>query len=241
MTLNNGSKDALPGPRLAATVTVLPPLKAILFDLDGTLIDTDNTAVDRLAGRLAPFLGRRAPATARWLLMQAETPGNLLMTLLDWLGLDERLMTTTDRLRRRRGVYPADEFRLVPGVEPMLLTLKERFELAVVTTRSRYHINRFLESFPNLAPVFSATCGLQDSHRLKPHPYPIQLTAERLGLKAAECLMVGDTTVDIKAGRRAGAWTAGVLCGFGQRAELERAGAHLILETTADLVACLPE
>ena len=47
--------------------------------------------------------------------------------------------------------------------------------------------------------------------------------------------MVGDTTVDVHAARRAGAWSVGVLCGFGQRAELARAGAHLVLETTADL------
>jgi phosphoglycolate phosphatase len=47
--------------------------------------------------------------------------------------------------------------------------------------------------------------------------------------------MVGDTTVDVKAARRAGAWSAAVLCGFGERQELERAGAHVVLNSTADL------
>jgi phosphoglycolate phosphatase len=51
--------------------------------------------------------------------------------------------------------------------------------------------------------------------------------------------MVGDTQVDILAGRRAGAQTAGVLCGFGRRADLEKAGADAILETTADLPGLL--
>ena len=48
-------------------------------------------------------------------------------------------------------------------------------------------------------------------------------------------LMVGDTTVDVKTGRRAGAQTLGVLCGFGTEKELIRAGADLILASTADL------
>jgi phosphoglycolate phosphatase len=48
--------------------------------------------------------------------------------------------------------------------------------------------------------------------------------------------MVGDTAVDVKSARRAGAWSVAVLCGFGERKELERAGAHLILDSTADLL-----
>jgi N-acetyl-D-muramate 6-phosphate phosphatase len=49
--------------------------------------------------------------------------------------------------------------------------------------------------------------------------------------------MVGDTTVDILSARRAGAWAIGVLCGFGEERELWRAGAHMVLHTTADLLA----
>jgi len=48
--------------------------------------------------------------------------------------------------------------------------------------------------------------------------------------------MVGDTPVDIRAARRAGAWAIGVLCGFGEPRELRRAGAHLILPSTGDLL-----
>ena len=47
--------------------------------------------------------------------------------------------------------------------------------------------------------------------------------------------MVGDTPVDIQAGKKAGAQTVGVLCGFGTEKELLRAGADLILKTTSAL------
>jgi phosphoglycolate phosphatase len=64
-------------------------------------------------------------------------------------------------------------------------------------------------------------------------------SAHTLAVPVEACLMVGDTTVDILSGKRAGAQTAGVLCGFGERRELERMGANLILEHTADLEPAL--
>jgi phosphoglycolate phosphatase len=214
-------------------------IEAIFFDLDGTLIDTDDQAVERISGWLMPFFGQRAHSISRWLLMQSETPGNLLITILDKLGLDIQFMTFTDRLRRRRGVYPAAEFRLIDGVERLISSLRDNYRLGIVTTRSRYHIEQFKLLFPSIAGAFEVTMGLQDSEWLKPNPQPIFLAAERLGIPVENCLMVGDTTVDMKAGRRAGAWTVGVLCGFGQRSELERAGAHLILDSTSDLLQIL--
>ena len=211
-------------------------IEAILFDLDGTLIDTDDDAVASMGKRLRPFLGRHANRTARWFAMKAETPGNALITLLDILHLDEPLMGFTDKLRRWRGSYPAHEFRFIPSVDEMLLSLQGQYKVALVTTRSRYHIDAFLEQFPVETAVFHTTCGLQDTRRLKPHPAPVKLAAKRLGVPVEKCVMVGDTTVDVKSGCRAGAWSIGVLCGFGEPGELARAGAHLVLDSTADLI-----
>jgi phosphoglycolate phosphatase-like HAD superfamily hydrolase len=53
------------------------------------------------------------------------------------------------------------------------------------------------------------------------------------------CLMVGDTAADIRAGKAAGAQTVGVLCGFGQEPELRRAGADFILPQPSALVDVL--
>jgi phosphoglycolate phosphatase-like HAD superfamily hydrolase len=60
-----------------------------------------------------------------------------------------------------------------------------------------------------------------------------------MGVLPAECLMVGDTVVDIKSGKAAGAQTVGVLCGFGEEKELIKAGADVILETTPALIDLL--
>jgi phosphoglycolate phosphatase len=63
--------------------------------------------------------------------------------------------------------------------------------------------------------------------------------AQEKGIASENCLMVGDTTVDIRAGKAAGAQTVGVLCGFGTEKELRRAGADLILNHTYELMTVL--
>jgi phosphoglycolate phosphatase len=74
---------------------------------------------------------------------------------------------------------------------------------------------------------------------MKPHPQPLFFAAKAMGVEPAECLMIGDTTIDIRTGVSAGAQTVGVLCGFGTEGELRRSGAGLILRTTSDLLAVL--
>ncbi len=214
-------------------------IQAILFDMDGTLIDTDNQAVAKVARWLRPFLGQRSPRLARWLVMKFESPTNALITLADALHLDEPLKWfTTWQQSRRKDPFIAN-FAMIPGVLEMLHAIPEQVQLGIVTTRSRHQIEGFLAQFPDIAPRFEVTCGSQDTRRLKPHPSPIQEAARRLNLPESVCLMVGDTTVDMHSARRAGAWRVGVLCGFGQEGELRRAGAQLILRSTADLAEFL--
>jgi phosphoglycolate phosphatase-like HAD superfamily hydrolase len=108
----------------------------------------------------------------------------------------------------------------------------------VVTVRGARPTHAFLEQF-GLEPLFRVVATAQTTPHTKPYADPILWAARELGMPVEACLMVGDTTVDILAGKRAGAQTVAVLCGFGQRAELERAGASLILPETADLAGVL--
>ena len=97
---------------------------------------------------------------------------------------------------------------------------------------------RFLEQF-DLVHYFQAiVTGLSAPHT-KPFPDPVFLAAEMMGVKPEECLMIGDTTVDIRAGKAAGAQTVGVLCGFGEEQELLDMGADLILSTTPKVTEVL--
>ena len=213
-------------------------VEAVLFDLDGTLMDTDDQAVERLEHRLRRLHWPHAQRTARRLIMASETPGNALMTAIDVVGLDGPLMAFTNRLRRWRGLRTPVDFRIVDGAQEMLATLGKHYRLAVVTTRSLEEAEAFVDQH-DLHGTFELLVTRESTWRLKPHPAPIQYAARLLGVPVERCVMVGDTTVDVRSARRAGAWAVATLCGFGEREELERAGAHVILEHTAHLSSLL--
>jgi HAD superfamily hydrolase (TIGR01509 family) len=218
---------------MAAPLPSIPfdTIRAWFFDLDGTLMDTDDQSVERLAHRLR-FLGpARSHRLARRIVMMSETPMNSVATALDMVGVDP-LAFALQRLLRGGAPY---DFRMVAGVRPLLDHLAARYPLAVVSTRSRGAALAFLAQHA-LGDHFREVVTQESTRRLKPHPEPIRFAAAALELAPEDCIMVGDTTVDIHAARRAGAWAVGVLCGFGEEDELRRAGAHLILPSTSDLL-----
>ncbi len=211
---------------------------ALLFDLDGTLLDSDDQAVARLAGHVGR-LGLRDPQrAARRLVMAFETPGNSLVTALDVVGLDGMFAGLSERVKRWSGLRTRANFQPVPGTDAAVRALAEHYRLAVVTTRGRRDALAFLESC-GLRDLFPVVVTRESTWRLKPHPAPVLHAARALDVPPERCLMIGDTTVDVRAGRGAGAWAVGVLCGFGERRELERAGAHLVLSSPVDLLPIL--
>jgi phosphoglycolate phosphatase-like HAD superfamily hydrolase len=200
---------------------------AILFDIDGTLADSDDRMVDAIAHRLSRLRVRSPRRAARRLVMMFETPVNWAITALDRAGLGRLLPQ-----RVRQGHADAAVAGPVEGVPGMLRRMADRYPLAVVTTRSRPEAEHFLMR-SRLSSYFTAIIARGSSARLKPDPGPILHAARELNVPAERCLMVGDTTPDVLAARRAGAIAVAVLCGYGERRELERAGAHAIIEHTA--------
>jgi phosphoglycolate phosphatase len=216
----------------------LSAVDAVLFDLDGTLMDTDDQMVENLALRLQRLGLPRLYRVARRLVMVAETPANALMTVLDMLGLDAPLLGIWRWLGSLRGAAEEPDYRLMESAKAMLDSLRERYLLAIVTTRGREDAEAFLAQH-GLCESFEVVVTREDTWRLKPHPAPIHRAAERLGVPAERCVMVGDTTVDVRSARRAGAKAVAVTCGFGERKELERVRADVVLEHVSDLASLL--
>ena len=213
----------------------LARIQALCFDVDGTLSDTDDLYVEKF---LPFFRFSRNPArAARRFVMWAEAPGNLLMGLPDHLGLDDELHRLYDWLNHRFP-RPLKHFRLIPGVREMLESLSHRYPMAIVSARDDRTTRAFLDQF-GLASLFQVIVTAVTTEHTKPYPDTIYFAAEKMGVNPQNCLMIGDTTVDIRAGKSAGCQTVGVLCGFGERPELEKSGADLILDCTSDLTGAL--
>jgi N-acetyl-D-muramate 6-phosphate phosphatase len=208
-------------------------LKAILFDLDGTLVDTDDVDVGKWARRIARAYKdpAKADSAARKIVMATESPVNAAFTLLDFIGLDTLVVRLMIRLQ---GSGHLSDLPAVPDIDKALKRLAKHYQLGVVSTRSVGEAKLFISAL-GVSDAFKVYAGRDSTWRIKPHAEPVLFAARGLEVDPQQCLMVGDTTVDIKAGRRAGAWTCGVLCGYGERRELEQSGAHIILDNTAML------
>lgn len=219
----------------------LARIRALCFDVDGTLNDTDDQFVERFEPFFRPmrFLlpGQDSTRAARRFVMWSEAPGNALLGLSDTLGIDDELARLAGWLNRMRKPK-LRQFRPIPGVKEMLADLHKSYPLAVVSAREVENTLAFLKE-SGISQYFTCVAGAQTCDHTKPFPDPIIWAAKQMGVPPEACLMIGDTTVDIRAGKKAGAQTVGVLCGFGERAELERQGADLILENTPQLAAVL--
>ncbi len=212
-------------------------IDAVLFDLDGTLMDTDDQMVEDVALGLQRLDRPSVYRAARWFVMAIEGLTNGVLTLLDILGLDAPLLGLWEWLRRVRGVATPN-YRLMDGAGAVLAELEKYYRLGVVTTRGREDAEAFLHQH-DLRDMFDTIVTRETTWRLKPHPEPIRRAARQLGVPVERCVMVGDTSVDVKSARRAGAKAVAVSCGFGKRGELERAEADVVLEGIPDLLSVL--
>jgi HAD superfamily hydrolase (TIGR01509 family) len=215
----------------------LPRIKALCFDVDGTLSDTDDLYAQKAALFFPGFLFKDPIRAARRFIMWIEAPGNALLGLADTLGIDDEMVAIIHWLSRHRR-YSSKKFLLVPGVDEMLRQLHGRYPMAVVSARDENGTMAFLEHF-DLVQYFDVIVTGLSAKRTKPYPDPILLAAQKMNVPAENCLMIGDTTVDIRAGKSAGAQTVGVLCGFGEEPELKKMGADMILEDTTKLTKIL--
>ena len=117
-----------------------------------------------------------------------------------------------------------DEVILYEGIPELLEGLSEReIPLAIVTGRGKRTTDITLE-LCRLGPFFQEVVTSDDLTHPKPHPECVLEACRRLGVQPAQALMIGDSPLDIQAGRSAGAATAAALWGtFGLGGPLEQA------------------
>ena len=156
-----------------------------------------------------------------------------LLGYADRIGIDAQVSALMDWLSRHHR-RKQKMFQLITGVVEMLNELDGHYPMSVVSTRDEHTTRMFLEEC-HLSRHFTCMATAQTCPHTKPFPDPVLWAAAKMGIPPENCLMIGDTTVDIRAGRSAGAQTVGVLCGFGEENELRRMGADEILMSTAEL------
>jgi phosphoglycolate phosphatase-like HAD superfamily hydrolase len=215
------------------------PLKAIIFDLDGTLIDTIPAyfrIVDVVAERL------QMPPVARETVVEAANDGSFEWAeILHVTAEGEREALNARAMAIVQEVAPflfEEKVGLFAGVDGLLKSIAERgARMGIATSTPRRHLGRKVLALrrAGIEGLFHTVIAADDVPRTKPAPDPLLACAAKMGVQAKDCLYVGDMRTDIRAGRAAGMTTVGVLTGFDDQRSLESANPDLIVESVAAL------
>jgi phosphoglycolate phosphatase len=210
--------------------------RLFLFDLDGTLIDSQEDIVRSLdlalgrlrlpsipAARIGSFVGDGVEALIERAF--AESAGRP--------PLPEEAARGVQLFREEYGRHLLDRTHLHAGAAEALERL-DWARYALVSNKPADFCRRILEGL-GVAGRFDVILGGDSTPNRKPDPGPLLEAMHRCRVPASESVMVGDSRVDIEAGRRAGVFTCGVLGGFRPEEDLESSGCDLLIRNLTEL------
>jgi phosphoglycolate phosphatase len=211
---------------------------AILFDLDGTLVDSEPGVVASFEAALLTLGHRPQGLDVRALIGPPleETMG----LVLGRFG-DDRVDEAVLAYRAHYGSTGFLATTVYPGVVDMLERLRALdARLYVATSKRTVFARPILESL-GLIGMFSAVHGSEPGGAMDHKAELIADLLARHALEADRCLMVGDRRQDVAGAQANGVAALGVLWGYGDRAELEAAGAQRIISRPGDLAAIVED
>ncbi|WP_426958497.1 HAD hydrolase-like protein [Muricoccus radiodurans] len=213
------------------------PRPAVLLDLDGTLIDSRPGIELSLRAALAEM--GHAPEPDLDLTWAIGPPiADVMARLLTGFG-DDRLEEGAATYRRHygaAGMFHADPY---PGIPAALDALRaDGAALYLATSKRTVFAMPILERL-GLADRFTAIHGSEPGGAVDHKPELIAHILSLHGLQAAGTVMAGDRRYDISGAHANGVRAVGVLWGYGDRAELEEAGADGLAAAPQDLPAAV--
>ena len=212
----------------------LQNIRGVAFDLDGTLVDSApglTAAVDNalyalelpMAGeeRVVTWIGNGADVLIQRALTWARQERAALRAAQGKPSVDhddipqaEQQAILRKLFDRYYGEVAEEGSFLFPAVADTLGALHAKgLPLALVTNKPTPFVAPILASL-DIAKYFTVVIGGDDVKNKKPHPEPLLMVAEKLGLAPADLLFVGDSRNDIQAAKAAGCSSIGLTYGY---------------------------
>jgi phosphoglycolate phosphatase len=206
------------------------PIKAVLFDLDGTLLDT----IDDLADSGNEFLRNHGfpqhPSESYKRFIGNGIERLLLAALPEPV---ENIHILASYVNEYKDIYRKNylnKTKPYDGIMPMLdECIGMGMTMAVLSNKpddmTQHLVNHYFAKYS-----FAHIQGARPNEKYKPDPNLAISIAVKLGCSVEEVCCVGDSDVDMQMASSAGICGIGVLWGFRSREELEKNGAaHVVV------------
>lgn len=211
-------------------------IEGIVFDIDGTLTDSIESyyEVFRQAMEQIGIPVKRE---------EVLNPMASGQPIWDW-AIPQDIENREEKIQQCKKLIPEifqgvfSRVRPFPELGYVLRRLKEcGIQMGIVTSSWTSAVRPLHDH--SLSHYFKAVVTREDGLQLKPAPDTILECLRRMKVDPALALTVGDTPMDIQAGRAAGTLTVGVLSGLGNREQLEAENPTIIIEGVAQLLSVL--
>lgn len=211
-------------------------MKYIVFDLDGTLIDSRQDIVNSFNETLEKY--GVEPVEEEIIGEYVGTGvGGLLKKVVDE---NNGRISEGQLIQRFREVYAQrllDHTYLFEGVLETLDHFAAK-QLFVLTNKSLEFARPILKGL-GVEGHFVDVFGRESFAKMKPDPLPLHRLCQKYNLEASDGLMVGDTLVDMNAGRSAGLKVCAVTFGFGKTDGLREFEPEFMIDRFDDLIVAL--
>lgn len=182
--------------------------EAALFDIDGTLLDTEEFVFQAFKHAVMTHKGREI--TRNDFSSVVGKPLEECYILLE-PNYDPKKLAQTHKQFQAENLHLSAAF--ANSVSVLRKLSKAGVKIGAVTTRYSDTLKKTLD-LAGIFTFFDVIISGEDVTNFKPHPEPVLAALEKLVLSADQAVMIGDSDVDILAGREAGTKTIGVTYGF---------------------------
>jgi HAD superfamily hydrolase (TIGR01509 family) len=210
------------------------PIKAILFDIDGTLVDSND---EHVLAWDEVFRDEGTPFDRQLIHDQiGKGADNLVPTLLP--DSDE---ADQDRLGEAHGkIFKAkylDQVQPFPGARDLIARVHAAGQKVVLaSSASQSELDHYLDLL-DVRDLVTASTSADDVENTKPAPDIFATALKKIALQPDEVMVVGDTPYDVAAAGKCGIGTVALRSGKFDDASLKEVGAVCIYDDVAALLA----
>lgn len=182
--------------------------EAALFDIDGTILDSDQFIFQAFRHSVMTHAGREISRENFSQVVGKPLEECYFLLEPDY---DPKMLAQTHKRFQEDNLHLSVPF--ANSVSVLRKLSKSGVKIAAVTTRYSATLNKTLE-LAGVHAFFDVIISGDDVTNFKPHPEPVLAALEKLAITTDQAVMIGDTDVDILAGKEAGTKTIGATYGF---------------------------